>query len=110
LLSVLKVVFVSFAVLAFFVLYLNQLNHALFVKSRHQTEIDELEKKYRAVRMERLKYEEAIEKLHKDEYIEIAARKQLRMIKPDEKFYIVIHRDSSQTSEKSLLEILTGSD
>lgn len=108
--GVFKAAFIVFAAFAFLVLYLNQLNQSLFIRSRHQAEIDELEKKYRALCMERLKYEKAINKLYKDEYIEIAARKQLRMIKPDEKYYIVIYPDSSQTAEKSLLEILTGSD
>jgi cell division protein FtsB len=106
-LRTLKLLFAgAFIAIALF-LYVNQLNQALFVMNRHQTEIDELKKKYNLLHEERLKYEEAIGKLKKDEYIEMAARKQFKMVKPGEKPYIVIFKDSSQTSEQSLLDLLT---
>lgn len=90
-----------------------QLDRALFIRARHQAELDELNKQYQSIRSERLKYEEAIEKLKDDYYIELIARKQLRMIKPGEKYYIVVFKDSEKENEKetkknnSLLELLT---
>ncbi|MCX7831514.1 MAG: septum formation initiator family protein [Actinobacteria bacterium] len=86
-----------------------QLDRALFIRDRHQAELDELNKQYQSIHRERLKYEEAIEKLKKDDYIELVARKQLRMIKPGEKSYIVVFKDSENEPEKdsSLLELLT---
>lgn len=85
-----------------------QLDQALFVKSRHRSELDELEKQYQQIRKERQRYEEAIEKLKKDEYIELVARKQFRMIKPGEKAYIVVFENETSTSEtgQSLLDLL----
>lgn len=87
----------------------SQLDQALFVRSRHKSELDELSKQYQAIRSERLKYEEAIKKLKKDEFIELVARKQFKMVKPGEKAYIVLFEgESSATAvQQSLLDLLT---
>ncbi len=77
-----------------------QIDRALFIRKRHLTELKKLELEYEQIRTERKKYREAIRKLQQDEYIELLARRQFRMVKPVEKAYIVVINGDSKIKKE----------
>lgn len=89
--------FLLFLAYKFFV----QLDEALFLYSRHKSELEKLKREYEIIRDERLRYEDAIAKLKDDSYVELIARKQFRMVRPGEKAYVVIFKESTANASEN---------
>lgn len=86
-----------------------KVDQQMFMRNRAKSELAKAQARYEAVREERLKYEEAVKKLKNKEYVELIARKKLKMVKPGEKAYIVVYEgETPESSDESILEMLTS--